>query len=132
MRPNVLMFHDTDVNVLREINSQRERYQAWEALVEEEVAKNNMNLVILELGCGTKVPAVREESEEVLLDTAKKINSHEGSKGSVCLIRINPKDADIVVEGEEESLDTISITSTAANALQKIDSLLKENLNDCE
>ena len=65
MRPNVLMFHDTDDNVLRGINSQRERYQVWEAFVEEEVAKNNMNLVILELGCGTKVPAVREESEAV-------------------------------------------------------------------
>jgi len=128
MRPNVLMFHDTDVNVLREINSQRERYQAWEALVEEEVAKNNMNLVILELGCGTKVPAVREESEEVLLDTAKKIKSHKGSTGTVCLIRINPKDAEIVVEGE--GLDTISIPSTAAYALQKIDSLLRENSSD--
>lgn len=127
MRPNVLMFHDTDDNVLRGINSQRERYQAWEALVEEEVVSKNMNLVILELGCGTKVPAVREESMEVLLDTAKK-KSHEGSKGSVCLIRINPKDADIALEGE--GLDTISITSTAADALQKIDSLLKENSGD--
>ena len=129
MRPNVLMFHDTDDNVLRGINIQRERYQTWEALVEEEVATKNMNLVILELGCGTKVPAVREESEEVLLDTAKKIKSHEGSKGSVCLIRINPKDADITVEGGE-GLDTISIKSTAANALQKIDRLLKENSGD--
>ena len=130
MRPNVLMFHDTDDNVLRGINIQRERYQAWEALIEEEVATNNMNLVILELGCGTKVPAVREESEEVLLDTAKKIKSHKGSRGSVCLIRINPKDADIASDGD--GLDTISITSTAANALQKIDSLLKENSGDCE
>jgi len=124
MRPNVLMFHDTDDNVLRGINNQRERYQAWEAHVEEEVATKNMNMVILELGCGTKVPAVREESEEVLLDTAKKIKLQEGCTGSVCLIRINPKDADITVEGE--GFDTISIESTAANALQKIDSLLKD------
>jgi len=130
MRPNVLMFHDTDDNVLRGINIQRERYQTWEALVEEEVATKNMKLVILELGCGTKVPAVREESEEVLLDTAKRITSHAGSTGSVCLIRINPKDADIAVEGE--GFDTISIESTAANALQKIDSLLKENSGDRE
>ena len=120
MRPNVLMFHDTDDNVLNPINIQRERYQAWEASVEEKVAVNNEKLVILELGCGVKVPAVRQESEEVLRDTAEKIKTTKGSKGSICLIRVNPKDAAIDIEGGD-SLDTISISSTAASALQRVD-----------
>ena len=114
------MFHDTDDNVLNPINIQRERYQAWEASVEEKVAVNNEKLVILELGCGVKVPAVRQESEEVLRDTAEKIKTTKGSKGSICLIRVNPKDAAIDIEGGD-SLDTISISSTAASALQRID-----------
>ena len=121
MRPNVLMFHDTDDNVLDPINVQRERYQAWEACVEEEVSMNNEKLVILEMGCGLKIPAVRQESEEVLYDTAEKIKMNAGSTGSVCLIRINPKDAAIDnIEGGD-SLDTISISSTAVDALQRID-----------
>ena len=123
MRPNVLMFHDTDDNVLKEINWQRERYQEWEASVEDKVATQG-NLVLLEIGCGTKVPAVRRESEEVFLDSAKKIQSQKRSEGSVCLIRINPKDAEIKLDGGDK-LDTISISSTAADAIQKSDYWLK-------
>eukprot|EP01082_Thalassiosira_pseudonana_P004771 g4287.t1 g4287 contig15:720441-725473(+) len=77
MRPNVLMFHDTDDNVLRDIAIQRERYQAWESRVEEAVFGANRSLVILELGCGVNVPAVRHESEEVLMDCAKVLYSQE-------------------------------------------------------
>ncbi|KAL9188650.1 hypothetical protein ACHAXT_007028 [Thalassiosira profunda] len=125
MRPNVLMFNDTDENVLTPIGIQRERYQHWEALVEDDVALNGAKLVILEMGCGVNVPAVRQESEEVLLDCAKKLQSKGGEgKGSVCLIRVNPKEAQINVGGEETA-ETISITSTAAIALCKIDSWLK-------
>ncbi|KAL7535486.1 hypothetical protein ACHAXR_006518 [Thalassiosira sp. AJA248-18] len=122
MRPNVLMFHDTDENVLKAINAQRERYQAWEGQVEEEVAMNGGSLVILEIGCGLNVPAVRQESEEVLLDCTEKMRSQShGSHGSACLIRINPKDADI----EMDSVETIPISLTAVIALHKIDCWLK-------
>jgi len=125
MRPDVLMFHDTDENVLKAINIQRERYQTWEGLVEEEVATNSRKLVILEMGCGINVPAVRQESEEVLSDCTKKLTSHvNGSEGSVCLIRINPKNAEIEMN-DGDSFEAIPIASTAAIALQKIDILLK-------
>ena len=121
----MLMFNDTDDNVLKEINVQRERYQHWEGSVEEEVVSNNERLVIMEIGCGTNVPAVRRESEEVLVDCAKKIKS-QGSHGSVCLIRINPKDAKIEVDdGSSLSFRTISIPSTAEKTLRKIDCWLK-------
>jgi hypothetical protein len=120
----VLMFHDTDENVLSTINIQRERYQTWESLVEDYIAVNDQKIVILKLGCGINVPAVREESVEVLLDCAKKVKSNEyRNEGSVCLIRINPKDPDIDIGGN--SFESIPIASTAAVALQEIDSWIK-------
>lgn len=51
MRPNVLMFHDTDENVLRGINFERERYQTWEGSVEKEIETSGKRFVVLELGC---------------------------------------------------------------------------------
>ena len=129
MRPNVLMFHDTDENVLNTINIQRERYQTWESLVEDYVAVNEQKLVILEMGCGINVPAVREESVEVLLDCAKKVKSNgHRNEGSVCLIRINPKDSEIDIDGnsvESIQIESIQIASTAAVALQEIDAWIK-------
>jgi WD40 repeat protein/NAD-dependent SIR2 family protein deacetylase len=119
MRPNVLMFHDTDENVLNSIYVQRERYQTWESLVEERVAGDGQKLVILELGCGVNVTAVREESVDVLLDCTKKVKTN-GNEGSVCLIRINPKDAEIDID--DNSFESIPIASSAAVALQAIDS----------
>lgn len=131
MRPNVLMFHDTDENVLGSIDIQRERYQTWEGLVEDEVAHHGANLVILEMGCGVNVPAVRQESEEVLFDCAKKVaicESNAATAGSVCLIRINPKDSAIETDGG--TYEAIPIASTAAVALWKIDRWL-EALSSC-
>lgn len=126
MRPNVLMFHDTDENVLRDVSKQRERYQEWEALVEEEVAMNSKSFVVLELGCGKNVPAVREESEEVITDCAKLIqpSSVNGSGTKVSLIRINPKHADIDMP-VTESTQMISIYDKAESALKEIDYWLK-------
>lgn len=128
MRPNVLMFHDTDENVLGSISKQRERYQAWEALVEEEVSTSSKSFVVLELGCGTNVPAVREESEEVLTDCAKLIQSSSvngsDTKGTVSFIRINPKHADIDLPANE-STQMISIYDKAESALKEIDNWLK-------
>lgn len=121
MRPNVLMFHDTDQNVLDPINHHRELYQKWESIVEGDVANKNSKLVILEIGCGPNVPAVRQESEEVLVDCVDKLKSHRSS-GSVCLIRINPKDAEIDLQIGHEC---ISLHDTTLSALNKIDFWLR-------
>ena len=91
---------------------------------------NSGKLVILEIGCGVDVPAVRQESEEVLSDCAEKIQSQNVGNGSVCLIRINPKDAKIEMS-DGDSLEVIPIASTAAIALDKIDCWLKV-LADCQ
>ncbi|OEU06017.1 hypothetical protein FRACYDRAFT_256870 [Fragilariopsis cylindrus CCMP1102] len=104
MRPNVLLFHDTDINILNSIQKQSIRYQQWEAIIEEELISSNnsnkpnnnnenqsnqnnssnnhnnnnsssksTNFVLLEIGCGKNVPAVRNESEEILKDCLDKL-----------------------------------------------------------
>ena len=125
LRPNVLMFNDTDEHVLKGISIQRHKYQTWESQVEDAISHQSSNLVILELGCGTTVPAVRQESEEVLLDCSCLIECQpENSKGSVCLIRINPKDSEV---NATKSLDeAISIQASAKEALEEIDFWLKQ------
>jgi NAD-dependent SIR2 family protein deacetylase len=123
MRPNVLMFHDTDENVLSDIEVQRNRYQEWEEHVETRVVEDGLNFVVLELGAGTNVPAVREESEEVFKDCLERIKGNPRSKGNVTLIRINPKDFSFrTVTSTGGSL--ISVPEKAAKALQCIDNFL--------
>lgn len=125
VRPNVLMFHDTDKNVLADINVQRDRYQHWEATVEDDVA-NGSHLVILELGAGKNVPAVRNESEEVLSDCHTRLRGQCNSGGSVTCIRINPKDAgfDLGNSGVLSS-HTISLYDRAKPAICQIDKLVQ-------
>lgn len=118
-RPNVLMFHDTDENVLKSISHERERYQQWEARVEEEVMTNDKNLVIIELGAGLNVPAVRNESEEVFNDILSSLKT-SSSAGSVTLIRINPNDSGF---GEIRK-NSISVHDKAENALLAINNIL--------
>ena len=139
LRPNILMFNDTDENVLAPIQDHRNRYQEWEARVESSVCDPNttngngkgINFVLVELGCGTNVPAVRNESEEVLADTldgllysskASSSGESETSKGSVTLIRINPKDAG--VEDQRLLPHVVSIYETSLRALENIDKAL--------
>ena len=133
LRPNVLLFHDTDDNVLRSIRRQCERYQAWEQLMEDDVVLNGKNLVILELGCGLNVPAARQESEEVLRDCVNRIafrNSKNGNNkptAEVTLIRVNTKDARI-----DNAFQGLSIYNTSLSALREINhcmTSMKETLS---
>jgi hypothetical protein len=97
----------------------REKYQRWEAEVEEQVVNQAKNLVILEIGAGVRVPAVRDESEEVYGDIKRRLqNSSSNKGGNVHLIRINPTDAHSNIDG------CISIPKTAKSALKSINSLL--------
>ena len=119
------MFHDTDENVLRDIAHQRDRYQTWEARVEADVVKNGRKLVILELGCGKNVPAVRDESEEVLNDCLSGLAESQ-SGGTATLIRINPNDAEAAASEScsRGNNRTISIYGKAEESLNQIDALL--------
>ena len=122
-RPNVLLFHDTDSMVLGPIDAKRQAYQAWEASMEDMVVNKNENkkLVILELGCGRNVPALRIESEEVLRDCLGR-----NPKASVVLVRVNPKDA----EADDQTLKghVLSVPCAALTALQACDKAIDQRL----
>ena len=53
------MFGDDELGVVPGLQEGMRRYQAWEAAMEEAVLRGGKQLVILELGCGTRVPSVR-------------------------------------------------------------------------
>ena len=120
-RPNVLLFHDMDANMIDSISHHRDRYQKWEERVEDDVVQNSRHMVIIELGAGLNVPAVRNETEEVFNDTIKRLKGSR-SHGTVTCIRINPKDAGF--DFEEGSKHTISIYQKAEQALLMIDHIL--------
>ena len=139
LRPAVLMFGEGHrVHGALGLRASGARYQAWEEQVEATVAGEGLpvavatalsargalpRLVVLELGCGLRVPNVRIESEEVLCDTNNRAAAADATRGSACsgpratLIRINleyplnPSNQDA----------TISIRSNGLAALQEID-----------
>ena len=130
LRPNVLMFNDTDENVLSSIQEHRRNYQDWEAMVESKVCDptTNTNFVLVEIGCGTNVPAVRIESEEVVADTLDGLILGDSLGSSVTLIRINPKEAGI--EQDRLRPHLVSIYDNSLSALQKIDKELDQIIGE--
>jgi NAD-dependent SIR2 family protein deacetylase len=117
-RPNVLLFGDLfwKKHCLKE-----HMYISWECAVEnclkEITEQNSYPFIILEIGCGQRVPEIRLECENVLRDTF----------GQSLLIRINAS------KDDAEHLDdlslknyTLPICSTGLFALQKIDFYLEE------
>ncbi|OWZ06748.1 hypothetical protein PHMEG_00020957 [Phytophthora megakarya] len=81
-RPNVLMFHDTQwiANATEENG-----YIAWESVMELMLEEDpTLNLVVLEIGCGTRVPSVRRETEMVVADVIEGCGRPQAT-----LIRIN-------------------------------------------
>jgi hypothetical protein len=120
--------------------------------MEDEMAKDpSSRLVIIEIGCGTRVPAVRIESEEVVRDTLAKIGEavdgcaapsggggcgdeergreeeegrwweHEGAPRAV-MIRINPD----FPHNPRDRMHTIPIRSGALDAIRAIDECTAE------
>jgi len=96
-RPHVLMFGDFDW-----VGKRKTGYSKWK----KEVIESGSKLVILEVGCGKRVPTVRNESEILVKEL--------GRKESVTLIRINPDFP------ECKYGHTISIRAGALDALSKI------------
>lgn len=126
MRPSVLMFGDTDAVLLEALSASASRYQAWEDEVEEALAGDpGLHLVVLELGCGKRVPCVRQETESVVRDALAK-----GARAT--LIRINPQVEEQADDGVPAMVATplaagphlIEIHDKALCALRRIDSIL--------
>ena len=90
------------------------------------VADPSMSLVVLEMGCGERVPSVRMECEAVVRDCLAR-------GGAATLIRINPDGQLPAREPDGQLPDsngrlrehTIVIREGAAVALASIDALMK-------
>jgi hypothetical protein len=90
-RPSVVMFGDSDALVLSLAQRRRQRYQEWEAAVEHQVERREgaYRVVVLEIGCGTRVPSISNEALCVHRDI-NAISSRFGATPAATLIRINP------------------------------------------
>jgi len=137
LRPAVLMFGDgRDVHEALALGASGARYQAWEERVEAAVAGEGQpaaaaaappaRLVVLEIGCGMRVPSVRIECEDVLRDAAARAAAADERRGTgggggarVTMIRINPDHPACPADVQHGA--TISIRSNALPALQEID-----------
>lgn len=128
LRPAVLMFGDTDPVLLGRLRDAASAYQRWEDAMEEAlVSDRSLSVAVVEIGCGTRVPSVRVECEQVVAD----VNARGGR---ATLVRINPEAhpeecAEVTPQGEgaSESLDQSAIVhlhATALDALTKIDASL--------
>lgn len=126
MRPNVLLFHDSDENVLNDIQLNRNVYQEWEAIMEQQIVERSQHLVILELGAGENVTAVRDETEEVFMDVSQRLNRNSNSKGRVTLIRVNTKESKFKGQPTKHS-NCIHVTRKAEDALLSMDQALGQH-----
>lgn len=124
-RPSVLMFDDGfDIHEVMGLQESSHMYQAWEEQMEIQMAESEERLVVLEIGCGIRVPSVRQECQDVIIDTAARC---QGSTETRCThIRINPDDFEIHVPENTKLIDTISIQGKALATLVAIDDELKK------
>ena len=90
-RPSVVMFGDADALVLSLAQRRRQRYQEWEAAVEAQVESlaGAFRVVVLEVGCGTRVRSISDEAQCVH-DDINAISSRQGVAPAATLIRVNP------------------------------------------
>jgi NAD-dependent SIR2 family protein deacetylase len=90
-RPSVVMFGDSDALVLALAQRRRQRYQDWEAAVEREVSARlgAYRVLVLELGCGTRVRSISDEAQCVH-DDINAISARFGADPAATLVRINP------------------------------------------
>lgn len=118
LRPAVLMFGDLDAAQLARYEKVARLYQQWEDAAEGAVARSagRSSLVVLELGCGTRVPSVRLECEAVCRDTTNR-------GGSALLVRVNPDTSD-EAEAADAELPLLRVRATALSTLRRLDALM--------
>jgi len=106
-----------------------EKYQAWEENMESAMEishkeEHAMKLVILEIGCGIRVPSVRIECQDVLHDTAARCHRGDDRPSSSCsLIRINPDHE--TIELVPSNATGVSIRGKGLETLQAIQECMK-------
>mmetsp|Transcript_93588 Transcript_93588/g.165593 ORF Transcript_93588/g.165593 Transcript_93588/m.165593 type:complete len:410 (+) Transcript_93588:66-1295(+) len=127
LRPAAHLFGEDNAALLAHFALEEERYVAWEVEMEKCVRglKSGSNgrkaprLVLLEIGCGLRVPSVRMEMECVLRDlvNAERHHLEEAETCQVVLVRINPDWPQNPLMSEH----TIEIRAQALEALTAID-----------
>ena len=126
-RPRVLMFDDGfDAHESMGLRESSDKYQLWEEWMESEMAtRSSAKLVVLEIGCGVRVPSVRQECHDVIYDTASRCLD-KGEKRCTH-IRINPDDHAIEPPtGDLQTcIETISIRGGALMTLSRIDESIR-------
>lgn len=102
-RPSVLMFCDEEwIGLEGEGTSDFDLYDVWEEAVEGYLKEHDdASIVIVEVGCGDRVPVVKMESETVLGDITN-VLTEDGTKNvesvsdRVSLVRINMKKSEFL------------------------------------
>eukprot|EP00939_MAST-03C_sp_MAST-3C-sp1_P001645 g1645.t1 len=91
-RPSVLMFRDDEWTGRRD---QERLYVEWEAAVERRLAKDeSASIVVIEMGCGERVPHVRRESEMVVEDI---VRAHMTTRHDASKVTLEPLRGDAAV-----------------------------------
>jgi NAD-dependent SIR2 family protein deacetylase len=123
LRPRVLMFDDGfPSHTQMGLDSSCERYQKWEEAMESAMeTSTDMELVVLEIGCGTRVPSVRIECQDVIQDTAARCKNRK--RPCCSFIRINPDQEQI--PNISDNVMAISIRGTALSTLLQIEEYIK-------
>jgi NAD-dependent SIR2 family protein deacetylase len=113
-RPNVLMFGDWGY-ISNRLDEQTSNYRQFKT----NLSKEKANLLIIELGAGTAVPTVRNQSESMFTD----------SNWTADFIRVNPQQEHSVVSRrhtKDSKAQTVELTLDALTALTLIDEAIKK------
>jgi hypothetical protein len=100
LRPNILMFGDSEWNASR-TKEQQERLSAWLRAVEPGA------LAVVECGAGTAIPSVRRFSE------------HAAAMRRGTLIRINVREPEVASGGISLPLKALEALSAISEELQR-------------
>lgn len=114
LRPQIYLFGDgSRFNNSDEVTGDQ-TYSRWTVDILNALGSNSsLKLVILEMGCGIRVPNIRKRCEELFA---------KGPPGQCELIRINPEADETVFEARP----TIFVRDTALSALQRINEQMLE------
>ena len=127
LRPLVVMFGDVCPNVIPRIWNKIDAYQQWQDAMEEYVTRCDSDakrLVVLELGCGLRVPSVRREVEDVVSDICAATGGEDGGSDIATLIRVNI--------GDESSIsEDVTALSPGSITIQQSCKVAMERINDC-
>jgi len=109
-RPCILMFNDWNWK-----NPHDRRFTHWNQSIQDVITQfKDVKVVCIEIGCGMRVPTIRNMSQRFVQKTGG------------TLIRINPdKSALTTGHGYYEVIDSVMIKSTGLAALQKLDKIMK-------